>query len=98
MIATAVATTENQSPELAAIRMSVAELEQQLLANDPQMPQYLKRIHAALLTHTELTHLLKDEERAVIIAGLSKLTDVIITVAEKKTVAKKLASHTVDDI
>lgn len=92
------ATIETESPELAAIRMSVAELEQKLLASDPEMPQYLKRIHSNLLTYPELVHLLRDEERAVIISGLSRLTGTVIAASEKKAAIKKLATHTVDDI
>jgi len=86
------------SAEFDAIRMQIAELEQALLANDPQMPQYLRRIHANLLTQPELVHILKDEERAVIIQGASRLTGVIISASEKKATSKKLATMTADDI
>lgn len=97
---TAITTTgsEAESQQLASIRMQIAELEQQLLANDPALPMYLKRIHANLLQYPELVHIIQPEERATIIAGLSRLTGSVLIAAEKKTTAKKLSSHTVDDI
>lgn len=95
---TEVMPSSQSNPMLDAIKMQVAELEQALLANDPQMPQYLKRIHSNLLQHPELVHIIQPSERATIIAGLGQLTGVVIKAVEKKAAAKKLASHTVDDI
>ncbi len=90
------------SPEFQAIVMSIAELEQKLLNQDPQMPTYLQRIHTSLLKHPELVHILRDEQRSVILDGLMQQTGIelaTVTVsAEKRTRTKTLKSHTEDDI
>lgn len=86
------------SAEFDQIRMQIAELEAKLLANDPMMPSYLKRIHAALLQHPELVHIIRDEERAVIIQSAMQMAGAIISVVAKKSESKKMASHTEDDI
>ena len=89
-------------PEFEAICMAIAELEQKLLEQDPQMPQYLKRIHMNMLQHPELVHLLKDEQRAVIIDGLMQQTGVLLSEvnekSEKASTAKRLKKQTEDDI
>lgn len=90
------------SPEFQAICMSIAELEQKLLEQDPGMPTYLQRIHVALLRQPELVHILKDEQRAVIIDGLMQQTGEVFATAaaksEKATRTKALAKHNEDDI
>lgn len=90
------------SPEFQAICMSIAELEQKLLEQDPGMPTYLQRIHVALLRQPELVHILKDEQRAVIIDGLMQQTGEVFATAaaksEKATRTKALAKHSEDDI
>jgi len=90
------------SPEFQAITMAIAELEQQLLQQDPMMPQYLKKIHVALLHQPELVHILRDEQRAIIIDGLMQQTGVVFAETTAKTAktaaSKKLAKHTEDDI
>ena len=89
-------------PEFEAICMQIAELEQRLLEQDPQMATYLQRIHMNLLKHPELVHILKDEQRAVIIDGLLQQTGVVLTTtaesAAKATVGKRLKKQTADDI
>lgn len=89
-------------PEFEAICMQIAELEQMLLVNDPGMPTYLQRIHMNLLKQPELVHILKDDQRAVIIDGLMQHTGVMLTEinerAEKTTRIKQLKKHDVDDI
>lgn len=97
------ATAEAQAtPEFLAITMSIAELEQQLLQGDPQMPAYLRKIHMALLKQPELVHILRDDQRAIIIDGLMNQTGVEFaateTKAKKIATSKKLASHTEEDI
>lgn len=93
---------QRATPEFQAICMSIAELEQQLLQQDPMMPQYLRKIHMALLKQPELVHILKDEERAIIIDGLMQQTGVVFAeTAEKSAKAarsKALAKHSEDDI
>jgi hypothetical protein len=94
--------TVEMSPELAALTMSIAELETKLLEQDPEMPNYLRKISLALLKHPELVHILRDEQRAVIIDGLMQQTGVEFAANEAKTAkradSKKFAKHTEDDI
>ena len=88
--------------EFQLVVMQIAELEQQLLQQDPNMPVYLQRIHMNLLKYPELVHLLRDEQRAVIIDGLMQQTGVMLSEvnekSEKATRAKQLKKHDVDDI
>lgn len=91
-----------QTPEFEAICMSIAELEVALLQADPQMPQYLRKLHMALLKQPELVHILKDEQRAVIIDGLMQQTGEMLEVQTAKKIsttrAKQLKSMTDEDI
>lgn len=95
-------TEAHKMPEFEAICMNIAELEQQLLQQDPQMPQYLRRIHTALLHHPELVHILRDEQRAIIIDGLMQITGTLLSEVNEKqtktTRAKQLARQNEDDI
>lgn len=75
-------------PQLDAITMRIAELEASLLAANPMMPTFLRVIHAELLKSPELVHVLTNEQRAVIVAGLQKQTGVEVlaaTAAKRKT-------------
>ena len=90
------------TPEFAAICMEIAELEQMLLANDPQMPAYLQRIHMNLLKYPELVHIIQPEQRATIIDGLMQQTSVMLSEsvakASKTTKTKQLKFDDADDI
>ena len=90
------------SSEFQAICMSIAELEQKLLEQDPGMPEYLRRIHMNLLKHPELVHILQDEQRAVIIDGLMQQTGVMLSAVTasklKSTTTKRLKAQSADDI
>lgn len=90
------------SVEFQVITMQIAELEQQLLQQDPQMPGYLRRIHMALLKQPELVHILDDAQRAIIIDGLMQQTGVefaaITEKAAKTAKSKALTKHTENDI
>lgn len=67
----------------------IAELDAALEADNPGMSGYLKDIHTSLSTQPELLHLLKPEERAVIIRGLEvKIGATIVTPARKTAAAK----------
>jgi hypothetical protein len=85
-----------QSEQLAE---KINVLQDKLLASDPTMPQYLNFIHHALLKQPELTYMLSNEQRSVILQALSKQTQVVITAgAAKKARAKSSSSITLDDI
>lgn len=102
MLANNAATEAQATPEFQAICMSIAELEQKLLESDPGMPTYLQRIHVALLKQPELVHLLRDEQRSIIIDGLMQQTgevfSAVVAKSAKTAVSKALAKHTEDDI
>ena len=89
-------------PEFQSILMQIAELEQSLLQQDPGMPEYLRRIHMNLLKHPELVHILRDEQRAIIIDGLMAQTGVMLSEVNEKvaktTRAKALTKMSEDDI
>lgn len=81
------------------LEMKLAELEQALLTGDPMMPQYLQYIHRNLLQTPEAVWILTDEQRAIIVRGLSQQTAVVITTAKDAQRAKKpMKSMTLTDL
>ena len=95
-------TAAERMPEFEQICMQIAELEQKLLEQDPGMPEYLRRIHMNLLKQPELVHILRDEQRAVIIDGLMQQTGVMLSAVTasklKSTTTKRLKAQSADDI
>jgi hypothetical protein len=96
-------TTPIQTPQQSAILQRLGVLEAALLAQDPEMPKHLGEIHRLLITHEELTHLLKDEQIAVIMEAqqLQTNTTLVASVtgtAGKKAAAKKAAGITLGDL
>lgn len=81
------------------ITLRIAELEQALLAAHPQMPMYLKQIHAELLKAPELVHIMTNEQRSILIAALQKQTGASIFTAlkAKKPTAKSMANASLED-
>lgn len=82
------------------IKMRCAELEQKLALNDPTFRNILKEIHENIRKQPELIYVLKDEEIAVIVSGLSKHTGIeIAAVKVKEKISKKAAANlTADDV
>ncbi len=71
---------------------SLSSLQDQLLANAPGMPSYLRQIHQNLKQYPELTHLLDDSQIKIIVSGLLKKTNTdMAAVATKKRGSKKSA-------
>jgi len=81
------------------ITMKIAELEQAMLSQHPQMPMYLKQIHQELLKSPELVHIMTNEQRAVLIRSLEKQTGVSVFAAlkAKKPTAKAMANASLAD-
>ena len=69
-----------------SLEMSLASLEQALLAKDPMMPQHLRNTHSLLISYPETVHLLEDKEIALIIDAAEVHTKTEIV---KAAVAKK---------
>lgn len=81
------------SDVLDKLRMSLASLEQSLLAKDPLMPRHLKSTHELLLTYPETVHLLDDGEIAKLIDGAKIHANVeIVKASVPKTGGRKKAS------
>lgn len=71
----------------------LADLEATLLAKDAMMPQHLRNIHSLIISYPESTHLLKDEEIALIIGAAQEHTKVqIVSDAAKKATAPRAKS------
>ena len=81
------------------ISMKIAELEQAMLSAHPQMPMYLKQIHAELLKYPELVHIMDNEQRSILIRALEKQTgaSVFAALKSKKPTAKAMATATLED-
>jgi hypothetical protein len=69
-----------------SLEMSLASLEQALLAKDPLMSQHLRNTHSLLISYPETVHLLEDKEIELIIdaAEVHTKTEIIKAVAAKK--------------
>lgn len=80
------------------LREAIADMATKLQEGHPQLPILLRKIHTILRDDPDTVTILSDEERAVVIAGLEKQTQIKLAeiAAPKKT--KSLRSMTVDDI
>lgn len=74
-------------PKLAELLPKLNALEASLLATDPQMPVHLKEIHKYLLQFEELSHLLSEDQIAIILEGQQKKLGVVLA-EETKAKAK----------
>ena len=86
-------TTEH--PQLAVLIGKLTSLEQMLVDNDPKMPVHLREIHKSLIQFEELSHLLSEEQIAVIIEAQSKKVGVVLQAetTKKKTSGKVTADQ-----
>lgn len=65
----------------------IADLEQQLLRNDPQLPTHLAAIHRNLMQYEELVHLLTDDQIHQLIKGQQVVTGAAIMAGATKSKA-----------
>lgn len=79
------------------LTMSLASLEQSLLAKDPMMPQHLRASHQLLISYPETVHLLDDDEIARLISAAQIHTQIEIVKASAGRVASK-KKITADDL
>lgn len=82
------------------ITLRIAELEQALLSQHPQMPTYLKQIHAELLKAPELVHIMTNEQRSILIAALQKQTgtNIFMALKAKKPTARSMATASIEEL
>jgi hypothetical protein len=74
---------------VAKLTMSLASLEQSLLAKDPMMPQHLRASHQLLISYPETVHLLDDDEIARLISAAQIHTQIEIVKSSAGRVASK---------
>lgn len=78
------------SPDIVSkLTMSLASLEQALLAKDPMMPQHLRASHQLLISYPETVHLLDDDEIARLISAAQIHTQIEIVKAGTSRAASK---------
>lgn len=81
------------------VKMKIAELQQMLLSNHPQLPVLLRTIHSELKDDPSLVTIYSDEEIGIIVSGLIKHTGIeIATSKPKASDRQKLKGITVDDL
>lgn len=73
-----------ENPKLKELLPKLDALEQALVDNDPKMPVHLKEIHKYLIQFEELSHLLKEEQIAVILEAQQRKLGVVLA-EETKT-------------
>jgi len=77
----------------------LAQLEQALLEQTPNMPTLLRSIHSHLKKDPDIVTLLSESECAILVQGLKKQTaTVVATKAIKKKPKKALSKMTVADL
>lgn len=88
-----------QSTSAFEIQNKLAELEQQLLDDSPEMPTLLRTIHKELKADPDVVTILTEEECAILVRGLKKQTKTeIVTAAIKSTSKKSLKNISVNDL
>jgi hypothetical protein len=88
----------NLSPDVVSkLRMSLASLEQSLLAKDSMMPSHLRASHQLLSSYPETVHLLADAEIARLISAAQIHTQIEIVKASTASAGRK-KKITVDDL
>lgn len=72
-------------PKLLELLPKLKSLEDALLTKDPKMNEHLKEIHTYLIQFEELSHLLKEEQIAVILGAQQMKLGIILANETKKT-------------
>lgn len=83
------------------LKEKVAQLQEQLLSQHPQLPVLLRTIHKQLREDHELVTTLDDEEIGIIVSGLKRQTNTEITTTVVKSASKKSSgkkSVSIDDL
>jgi hypothetical protein len=69
---------------LEEISTKIEKLQELLLTSDPKMPEHLRAIHRTLIQYEELSHLLKEDQIAVLIEAAGKKLGVMLAEETKK--------------
>lgn len=89
----------SESNQAVEIHNNLLSLEQALIADTPKMPELLRTIHKQLKADPDVVTVLSDEECAILVKGLKKVTATSIAVTARKAPTKKaLSKLTVDDL
>lgn len=89
------------NPALEEISIKIQKLQDLLLASDPKMPEHLRAIHRTLVQYEELSHLLSEDQIAIILEGAQKKLGMILadeTRNSKSKTSSKLKGVTADDL
>lgn len=89
-------TSSVEMPEVSALKEKIARLQESLQQALPDYSGLLFTIHQGLKKDANLVHLLTPQEVSVIVAGLEKRTNIIIT--PEKIAKKSAKSLTLEDI
>lgn len=81
--------TEDKQLTVEDIVPKLQQLEQMLLEDNPEMPQFLGMINQDLRQYPELTYLLSDEQIKIIYSVIRRMTDVQIKVKKAKKSGKQ---------
>lgn len=92
-----------QTPQMESLLQRLGYLEDALQQQDPLMRNHLKEIHATLIQHEELVHLLSTEQIATIMQGQQIITNTTLVAAvtapkAKAANAKKAATLQIGDL
>ena len=80
------------------IRMSIAELQQCILAAHPRLPVLLRDIHKVLKSDPDCVTLLSEEDIGIIVSGLKIQTKTEITASTLKKKASNLKNTSLEDL
>lgn len=88
-------------PQMAGVLEKIENLRLSLATADPKMPEHLKAIHRTLIQYEELSHLLTEDQIAVVLDGAQRKLGVILaaeTTATKPGKGKGLKNVTAEDL
>jgi hypothetical protein len=76
-------------PKLLGLQEKIKHLQNLLLADDPKMPGHLRAIHGELIQYEELSHLLNEDEIAIILDAQQKKMGITLAAETTKAIKSK---------
>lgn len=90
---------DSQNSQAYEVQEKLAQLEQALLTQTPEMPTLLRSIHSLLKKDASIVTLLSESECSILVQGLKKQTNTVIaTKAVKKAKSKAASKITLSDL